>query len=505
MSGRRDAELGLAGRAPDRDGHLWRPPIPVLVFVCAGMLRFWRIDAHSLWHDEAFSVLAARRSLPEMMQWLREDSAQPLYHVLLHGWIACFGDTEASVVALSALTGLALVGLVYHAGAVVFSRHAGFWAALLTALSPIHLFYSRQARMYGLLALLGLGAMLMLVTALERNRWRDWIGYAALVYAAMLTHIYGFFLPAVAGILLWMERPSGTVIKRAVLSHLGIGAAYVWWIPSLWPQITETHTPHLTPPAVLDVARTLYYFSFGQPISVSATPHPIRWALSLICAGLMLAGLWASRRRPVWGVYLFAPLCLGYAVSHIAPVYFPGRYDMLVFPAWVMLVAAGIASFRTWRVRMMAGLLTVGLTLWPLSVYLQGIARERARYDVADLIAEASREGDMVICTGLSRPTVEYGLMRRRVPVTLTSYPSEMERHMAWIDPERLLADPDRLVRDAEAVWTRIERTLPSGGRVWLVYSHPEISDVLKQRLDARMRMTVISGERYPVFAYRQR
>lgn len=476
------------------------------LLLVAAALRLWSIDTHSLWLDEAFSAIAAARPLPEMLEMLRHDSAQPFYHLILHSWIGWGGMTETHLVRLSAIVGLMLVGLVYGIGTADFSRPAGLYAGLLVALSPIHLFYSRQVRMYGLLALVSVAAMVALERACERGRRRDWLGYGVLAVMAMYTHLYGLFVSLIAAVFVWLRRRDRTAVRAALYCHLGILAVYTPWLPSLWYQVSGHHTPHLDRPTLLDVGRSFYYFSFGQPLSVVATPHPIRWMLSLIFSGLLVLGLrtvW--RRRPVWVFSLILPLSLGYVMSFITPVYFSGRYDLMVFPVWALLVAAGLTAVKPLILQRVIGLTAIGLTLWPLSLYLRAVAHDAPRNDIADLIVKQGKEGDVVILTGLSRPPIQYYLDKVGQRVIMHSYPRELGQHIGWIDRAQLTAHPDALVRDAEALIAHVEQELRPGGRVWLVYSHPDVSDPLRRQLDARMAMTVAArqGElSYPVFVY---
>lgn len=489
---------------------LLRPSVSLIgILAVAASFRLWRVESHSLWLDEAFSVLAAARPLPETLRMLADCSAQPLYHVILHYWMRWGGTGEAHVVRLSAVFGLMLVALAYRVGTLRFSRPVGMVAGLLTALSPIHLFYSRQARMYGLLALVSLAAVFALERACERGRRLDWLVYATLAAAAMYTHLYGLFIPVIAFALIWTRRWDRMTVRRALFSHLGILLVYVPWLPSLWRQVSEHHTPHLDRPGVLDVLRSFYYFSFGQPLSVAATPHLIRWALSLIFAGLLVLGLCAVwRRRSVWVFYLILPLGLAYLISFIKPAYFAGRYDMMVFPAWTLLVAVGFTTVRPLALRWAIGTAVIGLMLWPLSLYLRSVTNERPWNDIADLIVKQAEVGDVIIFTGLSRPPVQYYLGKTGRRLILHSYPSDLERHMAWIDRARMTAHPEALVRDADALLEHVEQELRPNGRVWLVYSHPDVSDTLRLRLDTRMAGMVVArqGElSYPVFVYQRR
>ncbi len=83
------------------------------------------------------------------------DHHPPLYYLLLHGWQRLLGDGAAMVRLPSALLGIAAIPVLYWAGRIFVGRRAAMVAATLLAVSPFHVRYGQEARMYALMALLG--------------------------------------------------------------------------------------------------------------------------------------------------------------------------------------------------------------------------------------------------------------------------------------------------------------------------------------------------------------
>ena len=138
-----------------------------------GLLRVNQIGAKGLWLDEAFSVWMGWNSLPDLIAWLlRVDQHPPLYYTLLHLWMT-FGDSAAHVRTLSALFGTLTIPVIYLLGRRLSGRGAGLIAALILALSPFHVRFAQETRMYTLLTLNVSLAMLCLTYVLTDPRAAD--------------------------------------------------------------------------------------------------------------------------------------------------------------------------------------------------------------------------------------------------------------------------------------------------------------------------------------------
>src|SRR5215204_2855486 len=96
---RRTATIDRAARAQSGDGRARVPAesnaatspgrdtlglTSTVVIACIGLIMVVS-PRPPLWLDEAQSVAIARRSLPGLVDALREDGAPPVYYVALHG------------------------------------------------------------------------------------------------------------------------------------------------------------------------------------------------------------------------------------------------------------------------------------------------------------------------------------------------------------------------------------------------------------------------------------
>ena len=198
---------------------LWEPGelLYVLVIaVVAGILRFYRIDEKSIWLDEAFSLWIARHSLWEGWRWLIEvDQHPPFYYSLLHSWIWMFGPLEGAVRTLSALASTLTVPVFYAGCRRLLDRQTASIAVGILAVSPFHVQFGQETRMYALLTL-EVAFVIYFLARLVTSRvpkGRDWVGLAVAQALVMLTHnAAAVYLPvalnAAAG-LIFLLFPSG--------------------------------------------------------------------------------------------------------------------------------------------------------------------------------------------------------------------------------------------------------------------------------------------------------
>ena len=101
----------------------------------------------------------------------------------------------------SLIAGIASIPLVYAVGARTVGRRAGLLAAALTTLSPFMIFYSAEARGYGVLMALVLLSTFALLHAVVDDGGPWWLALRRLGALAAYTHYTGVYF--VAGQLAW--------------------------------------------------------------------------------------------------------------------------------------------------------------------------------------------------------------------------------------------------------------------------------------------------------------
>ena len=188
-------EASSAPHAPATGARRWRFDWTLLWIILAGVaLRIATIDTRGLWLDEAVTVDQTIRSLAGTILTQAGGTHPPLFHILMHYWILAFGLGEIALRSFGLLFGALSIPAAYWAGRALYSRRVGIIAALIIAVSPYHIWYSQEARMYTMMLFFGLLSVALLARAIERNTARAWLAYSAPTLLGLFTHYFFAFL-----------------------------------------------------------------------------------------------------------------------------------------------------------------------------------------------------------------------------------------------------------------------------------------------------------------------
>jgi len=202
-------------QTPNPKLYIRHSPFAICLFVICHLsltLRLFLLDAQSLWWDEAISLHLATSTVADLLADRAAHIHPPLYFLLLKGWVALAGTSVFSVRFFSVWFNTLLVATVYAFGRRYLDRHTGLIAALLTAISPLYVVYSQEARVYALLPLVYL-IILALVNRLtttplllgEGSTWRHWLLLAGVEAVGLHLHYVVLLAVAYANLLLLLR------------------------------------------------------------------------------------------------------------------------------------------------------------------------------------------------------------------------------------------------------------------------------------------------------------
>jgi len=295
----------------------------------------------------------------------------PLYFVV--AWLSeqLFGTSAQSLRLISLVSGLATIPLTYLLGRWTVGLRAGLVAATIVALCPFLVFYSSQARPYGLLVVLCLLSTLALLKAIETGSRAWWVAYAAASCGAMYTHFTSVFLLIVQ--FGWAFVSHARSRRGLVAANVATAIGFFPWLPNL---IDTARSPGPRLYGVLEpftfhaVRKGLGQLWIGSPMQpISRIPGAVSIGLAL--AGIVVAAVGAvlsskgSRLRyrlpgPSAGIVLVALLAFAVPVavglySSVRPSVWNSRNLSSSWPAFAVLLGAVLTYPRTlWRIPTLA-------------------------------------------------------------------------------------------------------------------------------------------------------
>ncbi|MCX6048491.1 MAG: glycosyltransferase family 39 protein [Chloroflexi bacterium] len=353
----------------------------LLVLLIATIARFWRLNYHSIWFDEAVSLRWAgadpsftwRKTFP-----LIEEKHPPVYYISLHfwqklmGWVG-LGHNDAALRAFGSLLGVLTVWGILLLARRLSGRPTALLAGLLVALSPILVWYSQELRMFQPATTGVVWASYCLLRAwqaergLKRASW--WLGFMATITLAFYSYLFSAFLLPAAGftlLALLVSASKKTVItpssaegwsspvRRFGEGVLAIGGTGLLFLPLVYNVVTVVNDEGAPGRAFANfgqtMARLLHIFTVWR----------VDWATAWVNAGLLLLGLLVllglllpldpGRKTPTpfpldrsWlALWLGVPLLIGNLLLHFNDtVFVEDRYFIFIAPFALWALARG--------------------------------------------------------------------------------------------------------------------------------------------------------------------
>lgn len=370
----------------------------MIVLLTAFALRVIQLDRLPLWWDEGNSVYFAHQSLSALVSETRttNDTDPPVYRMALGGWKALAGSSPFAVRFLSASLGVVIVALTWTVGCWLArrtnvqpaSRRTALLAATLVALSPMQVYYSREAKGYAFATVCALLSVYAWGRGLgyfgdsppprgEAIRW--WAAYVLSTAAAIGAHYYLGLLVLWQG--LWMTGNAASALldgnptRRQALVNLGqwtLAAMAVALLLSPWAlAVFGTTVRGVTGLSRGDALSLWTYLSqvvgeFGAgPDAEGIAALIASWALTL----LAVIGAATGGRRAFLLTWVAVPLSAAYLMQATYSFFFP-RFLLYLGPAFYLLASRGIEALgrilgRPGLRRLPAAILTVAIIgLW---------------------------------------------------------------------------------------------------------------------------------------------
>ena len=351
---------------------------------------------------------------------------------------------------VSVIAGTLTVVVVYALAARLTNRSAALCASLVLAVSPLHLWYSQEARMYALAVLL-VGVSYLTLVAFDQGTspWRA-VGYGvAVLQAVYVDYSAAYALAPQVFLLALIAKRHGRRALPVLGATLGAGLAALPWMSQAFSSIvsTEGHSRSwflgVTFTGIVHSLQALVGLGYSAAYYWGPVQTPwVRWPafqglLLLAVAPAVAIGTLALARQRSPAPLVVAGLLAGtIGTATMISVISPGYADRTVLYAvlgWAIL--AGAAPFGGAPTPLRgAGLLSVAcilaLSVLGVVAIYRGADKERYR-DLAAATADAATFGLPIVTNHAVTETL----------IDLYQRHALDERHLRLGPRERPLAD----------------------------------------------------------------
>lgn len=458
----------------------------ILVVVLGALLRLYGLGSQSLWFDEAVSIhLSQYVTLDGAFFSPKHNIEPPMIAALTRLWLAVLHaiapvpvTSERSdflIRLLPCFFGVLAIPLVFLCGyALLRNERAALIASFLYAMSPFHIYYAQELRVYTLYIVLSLGALYFLLAALERGNWRYWAGLALCEAVLMYSHFNAAWTLLLVNVWLalrmWRRR---AMTPRWILSQACAG---VLMLPALWQLYTAygivkrieiAWYPETTWKTGLITFKT---FFAGYSPTVWAY-----WALFAMAAALFLLGLalMARYRRAalligllavvpilanviMWKdrvfsfyehrLFMFSGVATLFAIAYALETLRPRVLGMAMLALFAALTVPGLRDFYLHRLHPIN---THRLGVYDKGDFRGAAAYIRDRWQAGDLVCHGNHFSMYSMRHYLDVPQVRLGTQDWEAPLLTKSHGNEALLYEHDIMPRRV----ETATKDANRLW----------------------------------------------------
>jgi hypothetical protein len=457
----------------------------IFILLLAAFLRFYRIDAQSLWHDEGNSYQMTLKNADRIIGDAAADIHPPLYYFLLSAWRVVAGKSEFALRGLSAFFGIVLVTLVYRIGKKSFDETSALASAFFAAIHPALIYYSQEMRMYEMGAMLGAGCWLFVIgdRGLEIRSWKlevgNWIALAVFIALGFYTH-YSFAFIVIAINLYIIIRLTQYAIRNtrhaSRNTHHPFGSRitlnyqllitwlvpqlialliYLPWLPIAYRQLTTWPAARENLPIIESLIGVTRWLILGHTVDADVAIPALIGLAALIPLGLYRA---LPRGKNLLAIFLWLIVPSGLTVIFgLFSVAF-SKFLIIAAPAMCLVLGVGAAGLlapkvgekvslrwiimrgstqRAVAIIALAGGMLVALTmnLTLTNLYFNPLYARADYRGIARFLTSIAREGDVILTNSPSQEEVfRYYYTQQNVIPVARSRPLNMPEQIAELE-----------------------------------------------------------------------
>jgi hypothetical protein len=444
----------------------------VACLILAAFFIFNHIGARAFWGDEAdVANLISTNTFHSLLKNAILDGHPVLYAYLIKSWAFFFGLSEIALRSFSAFFALLIILILYPIGKSIFkSSKSGLLASFIAATNFFLIWWSTQNKAYTLAALAGLVSFWFFTKLIFDSKRIYKISYILTTSFSAYLHpwLILVFGSQILSLLIFRKETKNlrqTILSQAIILLLTIPALLIYFYQGRLGSSLWIGKPPLTAPF-----QSIAYLSFGS-----------LWAYLIIffVALGFLAYHWEKRKKPrnpifwILILYLIIPPIFAAIVSQFKPMYEIGRYEIIVLPAFILLLAGLSAKITDRTILTALTILLCGTAFYNVAQDRQNSNFKTTDKTLVQKIINESANGDFIITTGLSQPTFFYYLNRlnknSQKNLQLISFPAEMNQHPGWINSKKIENEKNLYKQEGHDLIEKIAKEKNSQNKIWVM------------------------------------
>lgn len=382
-------------------------------------LRFYKLTASSIWHDEGYTMWLLKYNPIEIVARTARDVHPPGYYLIAKTWISVLGNSAFAIRTLSVLFSLGIIYFVYKIVEKLFTERAAFWASMFVALSPFMVRFAQEARMYGVVAFFTTLGTYFLVRWVQEKNNKILIPYALSMLVAVYTQYYAFFIIMVHWIIIASITPDifSFKWKDSIKKKLNIFNPYWWlagaaiiigylpWFPIAYKQVTRVSGSYWIKPEWINantipnnITQFLIYTHLDGSGYEMLGWKLLYWVLVVVLIGsgfVLLIKKDIRSKVSLFLLYGYLPMILVFILSKVRTPVYQDRYFPFSGVAILALWGIAISTLKNNYLRItLAALAIVVLVAGNFKMHADTNHQMKA---LSEAVKKEMRPGDIVL------------------------------------------------------------------------------------------------------------
>jgi len=470
--------------------------------ILASFIGFKYLGLKGLWLDEADGANIIEQPFSQLYKFAIIQAHPILYVYILKLWSMIFGDTEFALRSFSVFCFLLLIIVFYQVALLLFkNKKTALLASVISSTNYFLIWYAKQNKVYTFAVLLSLLSFYFYFKAIKENKISFFVFYGITALLSNYSHPWSLFvfISQIINILIFKKFIKN--FKKLFFSQICIG---FFSLPSILISFYQGKigaSSWIDPITATTFLESFKFFCFGNFIIYSIFSFVAICSIAYFYKKDQEQKADYEKKFLYFSLfsYLLTPLFLASIISFWRSAYAIGRYEIIVLPPFILLLA------KLWsNIKQSLVLLLLILFLFLSAFY--NITEEKQKFlnytanakSVVQSIINQIKEDDTVIITDLNWPTFYYYLKKsdkRNLQFSLIIYPAELKKHPAWKKYNQ--NNLDNYKNEASNISEELKKQIKKGQKIFVLYlSNSPVNQYLFESL--KQNFSLISQNMIP-------